>query len=68
MSFFSYMFGGSGGEAKKELPKKAIADMRVQIDMLQKKEKHLEQQIQEQTNIARENVKTNKNRKYIVLV
>ena len=37
--------------------------MRVQIEMLQKKAKHLETQIEEQTNIARKNVTTNKNRK-----
>lgn len=60
MSFFSSMFGGGGAATKKELPKKAIAEMRVQIEMLQKKEKHLESQIEEQTNIARKNVTTNK--------
>lgn len=63
MSFFSSMFGGGSTTVKKELPKKAIADMRVQIEMLQKKAKHLETQIEEQTNIARKNVTTNKNRK-----
>jgi charged multivesicular body protein 4 len=65
MSFFSSMFGGGTTAAKKELPKKAIADMRVQIEMLQKKAKHLETQIEEQTAIARKNVTTNKNRKYL---
>lgn len=63
MSFFSSMFGGSSTASKKELPKKAIADMRVQIEMLQKKAKHLESQIEEQNAIARKNVTTNKNRK-----
>lgn len=66
MSFFSSMFGGSSTTSKKELPKKAIADMRVQIEMLQKKAKHLETQIEEQNAIARKNVTTNKNRKSFV--
>lgn len=54
-------FGGSGSsQARKDAPKKAILGLRQQLDMLQKREKHLETQIQEQDNIARKNVSTNK--------
>lgn len=59
MSFFSSFFGGNA-TAKSDLPKKAITNLRVQIDMLEKKEKHLETLIEEQTSIARKNVTTNK--------
>lgn len=65
MSFFTSMFGGNTAN-KKDIPKKAIADMRVQIEMLQKKEKHLELQIEEQTNIARKNVTANKSGRYFI--
>jgi charged multivesicular body protein 4 len=54
-------FGGSGGaQAKKDAPKKAILNLRTQLDMLQKREKHLENQMAEQDAIARKNVSTNK--------
>ncbi|KAI5841416.1 Snf7-domain-containing protein [Morchella snyderi] len=56
---WSMLFGPSAAK-KKDIPKKAILDVRQQLEMLQKKEKHLEQQIEEQDNIARKFVQTNK--------
>ena len=54
-------FGGSGGaQARKDAPKKAILALRQQLDMLQKREKHLENQMAEQDAIARKNVSSNK--------
>lgn len=57
-------FGGSGGQKRKDAPKKAILDLRQQLDMLQKREKHLENQMAEQEAIARKNVSTNKTGKW----
>ena len=53
-------FGGSGAQKRKDAPKKAILDLRQQLDMLQKREKHLENQMAEQEKIAKMNVSTNK--------
>ena len=53
-------FGGSGAQNRKDAPKKAILDLRQQLDMLQKREKHLENQMAEQEKIAKMNVSTNK--------
>lgn len=53
-------FGGSGAQKRKDAPKKAILDLRQQLDMLQKREKHLENQMLEQENIARKNIASNK--------
>lgn len=53
-------FGG-GAAAKKNAPKNAIINLREQLDMLTKRERHLEQQIADQDAIARKNVSTNKN-------
>ena len=53
-------FGGNGGQKRKDAPKKAILDLRQQLDMLQKRERHLENQMAKQDEIARENVTTNK--------
>lgn len=53
------LFGPSAAK-RKDIPKKAILDVRQQLDMLQKKEKHLEAQIEEQDAIARKNVQSNK--------
>ncbi|KAK9479253.1 Snf7-domain-containing protein [Lipomyces japonicus] len=55
---FSSFFGGSS--AKKDSPKNAIIQLREQLELLAKREKHLEQQILEQEGIARKNVNTNK--------
>lgn len=56
----SSWFGGSGGQKRKDAPKKAILDLRQQLDMLQKRERHLENQMAKQQEIARENALTNK--------
>ncbi len=53
-------FGGNSGQKRKDAPKKAILDLRQQLDMLQKRERHLENQMAKQDEIARENVTTNK--------
>ncbi|MCJ1254023.1 ESCRT-III subunit protein snf7 [Lignoscripta atroalba] len=53
-------FGGSGGQKRKDAPKKAILDLRQQLEMLQKRERHLENLMQQQDDIARKNVSTNK--------
>lgn len=57
------MWGWLGGGAahRKDTPKDAILGLRSHLDMLQKREKHLQNQIDEQQNIARKNANTNKN-------
>lgn len=55
-------FGGGGAvQKRKDSPKNAILGLRSQLDMLQKREKYLQSQIDEQDTIARKNVNTNKN-------
>ncbi|CAN9418169.1 unnamed protein product [Alternaria alternata] len=49
-----------GGQAKKEAPKKAILQLRGQLEMLNKREKHLQNQMDEQDALARKHVSTNK--------
>jgi charged multivesicular body protein 4 len=53
-------FGGAGNAAKKDAPKRAILQLRGQLEMLNKREKHLETQMDEQDNLARKYVNTNK--------
>jgi hypothetical protein len=53
-------FGG-GAAAKKDTPKKAILQLRGQLEMLSKREKHLQNQMDEQDNLARKYVNSNKN-------
>ena len=54
-------FGGANASQKrKDAPKKAILDLRQQLDMLNKREKHLENQMVKQDEIARANISTNK--------
>jgi len=53
-------FGG-GQAAKKDAPKKAILQLRGQLEMLSKREKHLQNQMDEQDNLARKYVNSNKN-------
>ncbi|KAH7148650.1 Snf7-domain-containing protein [Dactylonectria macrodidyma] len=53
-------FGGAAAQKKKDSPKNAILGLRSQLDMLQKREKHLQNQIDEQDAVARKNVSTNK--------
>ncbi|KAG5913007.1 ESCRT-III subunit protein snf7 [Claviceps sorghi] len=54
-------FGGGSAQARKDSPKNAILSLRSQLDMLQKRERHLQNQIDEQHEIARKNANTNKN-------
>jgi len=54
-------FGGGGSQRTNNAPKNAILGLRAQLDMLQKREAHLTNQISEQDAIARKNVNTNKN-------
>ncbi|KAG6008988.1 ESCRT-III subunit protein snf7 [Claviceps maximensis] len=54
-------FGGGSAQARKDSPKNAILSLRSQLDMLQKREKHLQNQIDEQLEIARKNANSNKN-------
>ncbi|ABN67403.2 Vacuolar sorting protein SNF7 (Vacuolar protein sorting-associated protein VPS32) [Scheffersomyces stipitis CBS 6054] len=56
---WNYFFGGNSS-TKKELPKKAIVELREHINTLNKKRSHLEQQMADQEAIARKNLSTNK--------
>ncbi|KAJ4306251.1 ESCRT-III subunit protein snf7 [Collariella sp. IMI 366227] len=53
-------FGGGAAQKRKDTPKNVILDLRTQLEMLQKRETHLMRQIEEQEQIARKNVNTNK--------
>ncbi|KAG8529422.1 ESCRT-III subunit protein snf7 [Bacidia gigantensis] len=53
-------FGGQTAQSRKDAPKKAILDLRQQLDMLQKRERHLESQMAQQDKVARESVTSNK--------
>ncbi|SPQ22033.1 7cc7f3e1-88ff-4362-aeff-ce090661a3de [Thermothielavioides terrestris] len=53
-------FGGGAAQKRKDTPKNVILDLRTQLEMLQKREAHLTRQIEEQDQIARKNVNTNK--------
>lgn len=57
-----------GGQAKKEVPKKAILQLRGQLEMLNKREKHLQNQMDEQDSIARKYVSSNKNGKLVFAI
>jgi len=54
-------FGGQSAQKNKDSPKNAILGLRSQLEMLQKRERHLQNQMDEQESIARKNVRTNKN-------
>ncbi|KAJ5184723.1 Snf7 [Penicillium cf. griseofulvum] len=54
-------FGGAAAQKRKDAPKNAILQLREQLDMLQKRERHLETQISDQEAMARKNVNTDKN-------
>ncbi|OJJ89643.1 ESCRT-III subunit protein SNF7 [Aspergillus glaucus CBS 516.65] len=53
-------FGGAAAQKRKDAPKNAILMLREQLDMLQKRERHLENQMEEQEAIAKKNVTANK--------
>jgi hypothetical protein len=57
-------FGGQSAQKRKDTPKNAILGLRSQLEMLQKRERHLQNQMDEQDAIARKNVSTNKNGTY----
>jgi hypothetical protein len=59
-------FGGAAAQKRKDAPKNAILMLRQQLDMLQKRERHLETQMAEQDAVARKNVTTNKTGKIAV--
>lgn len=52
---------GTAAQKRKDTPKNAILGLRAQLEMLQKRERHLQTQIDEQDAIARKNVNSNKN-------
>lgn len=54
-------FGGAAAQKRKDAPKNAILKLREQLDMLQKRERHLESQISDQDASARKNINTDKN-------
>lgn len=54
-------FGGQNAQSKRDTPKNAILGLRSQLEMLQKRERHLQTQMDEQDTIARKNISTNKN-------
>ena len=57
-------FGGQSAQKRKDTPKNAILGLRSQLEMLQKRERHLQNQMDEQDAIARKNVSNNKNGKW----
>lgn len=59
---FSSLWGGQAAK-KKDSTKNAILGLRSTLEMLSKREKHLENQMAEQDAIARKNVNANKGRK-----
>lgn len=52
-------FGGPNAQKRKEGPKNAILLLRQQLDMLQKRERHLESQITDQEGLAKKNLTAN---------
>ncbi len=52
-------FGGGSAANRKDSPKNAILGLRSQLEMLQKREKHLQNQIEEQNALARKHVGAN---------
>lgn len=52
---------GGGAAKQKDAPKKAILQLRGQLEMLNKREKHLQNQMDEQDALARKYVSSNKN-------
>lgn len=53
-------FGGAAAQKRKDAPKNAILMLREQLDMLQKREKHLQNQMEEQESVAKKNIAANK--------
>lgn len=60
MSGWGMGWFGGGAAKKKDAPKNAILQLRGQLEMLSKREKHLQHQMDEQDALARKNVSSNK--------
>lgn len=60
-------FGGAAAQKRKDAPKNAILMLREQLDMLQKREKHLQNQMEEQEAVAKKNIAANKTGELLVL-
>ena len=61
MSGWGLGWFGGGAQKQKDAPKKAILQLRGQLEMLNKREKHLQNQMDEQDALARKYVNSNKN-------
>ena len=61
MSGWGLDWFGGGAAKKKDAPKNAILQLRSQLEMLSKREKHLQNQVDEQDTLARKYVSNNKN-------
>ena len=62
------LFGSSGSKKKTaEGPKESILQMRSTLEMLEKKEKHLDAKIQQETEFARSHASSNKNQALMAL-
>lgn len=55
-----------GGAQQKESPKHAILGLRSQLEMLSKRETHLQNQIDEQDTLARKYISGNRNGEYVL--
>jgi charged multivesicular body protein 4 len=53
-------FGGGNSAATRDAPKKAILQLRSTLEMLNKREKHLQNQMDEEDQKARKFITTNK--------
>ncbi|KAK0660524.1 Vacuolar-sorting protein SNF7 [Lasiodiplodia hormozganensis] len=60
MSGWGMGWFGGGAAKKKDAPKNAILQLRGQLEMLSKREKHLQHQMEEQDALARKHVSSNK--------
>ena len=57
---FGNLWGGNAPAKRKDTTKNAIVGLRSTLDMLAKRERHLENLMAQQDEIARKNVTTNK--------
>ena len=62
------LFGSGAAGKKKDAPKNAILQLRQQLEMLAKREKHLQMQMDEQDTLARKYISSNKNGSYLYTV
>jgi charged multivesicular body protein 4 len=61
---FGSLWGGNAAK-KKDTTKNAILSLRSTLEMLTKRERHLQIQMEEQDGIARKHVSSNKSREYL---